>query len=70
MPTSFPSRCSKVGNINCFFLSCFHSGKIPIINIGPNIGPMTCCFFLVILISFLMLTSISRMNDGWYKILS
>ena len=33
---NYPTRCKKVGEIYCLFLSCFHSGRSPFISIGPS----------------------------------
>ena len=48
---SHPTRCLKIGQIKCLFLSCYKGGRAPILSIGPS-WPFT---FVIIGFAFLVL---------------
>ena len=45
----YPTRCQKIGEVNCLFVDWYKDGKIPIINVGPSKGPMV---FLILFAGF------------------
>ena len=45
LKASYPTRCQKIGEIDCFFLQSYKNGKVPLLNIGPSKCP---CLFLII----------------------
>ena len=42
------SRCQKIGEINCLFLSSYKDGRIPFMNVGPSKGPMVFMIFFAL----------------------
>ena len=43
---NYGTRCMKVGEIKCLFLSCFNGGRSPFICIGPS-WPFTFVLFFI-----------------------
>ena len=62
---AYPSRCMKVGEIKCLFLSCFNQGRSPIISLGPS-WPFTLFllgFGCLIFVYFCFMLSMARRRD-------
>lgn len=59
---TYPTRCMKVGEIKCLFLSCYYGGRSPLLSLGPS-WPFT--FFLlffggIIFIYFCFMLSMAK----------
>jgi hypothetical protein len=64
---SYPTRCMKVGEIKCLFLSCFNGGRSPFISLGPS-WPFTLFllgFAALILVYFCFMLSMAKNKDTW-----
>ena len=35
------TRCQRIGEVNCLFISYYKDGRLPFTNVGPSKGPMT-----------------------------
>jgi hypothetical protein len=54
----YHTRCQKIGEVNCLFVSWYKDGKFPLINVGPSKGPMVflnlfalfCMGYLLVLV--------------------
>ena len=54
----YPTQYMKVGEIKCLFLSCYYSGRSPLLSLGPSwpftlfllfFGAMICFYFLMMM---------------------
>ena len=46
----YPTRCQKVGEIRCLFLSFYKNGRYPFISAGPSFCPCLCLFIFGIVV--------------------
>ena len=66
-PTTYPTRCMKVGEIKCLFVSCFNGGRSPLLSLGPS-WPFTIfllCFACLILVYFCFMLSMAKNKESF-----
>jgi len=69
---NYPTRCMKVGEIKCLFVSCFNGGRSPLISLGPS-WPFTLFllgFACMIFIYFCFMLSMAKRRDTFMFVLA
>ena len=63
--SAYPTRVQKIGEMSCFFLSCYKRGTFPICGIGPSwpftiillVFAILCGFYMGFMLSILYSTN-------------
>ena len=62
----YRTQCMKVGEVKCLFLSCYYSGRSPLLTLGPS-WPFTCFivfFAAMIFVYFMVMLSMAGEQAG------